>query len=56
MFNINTILAALGVFLGAVLSDVLFLDGVEIEDVYQAAVLSVLAAFLWGCLIQKRSA
>jgi hypothetical protein len=51
----NTIVSVIGVFAGSLLSDVLFGDGIQIEDVHQALFVALIAGFIqqWLALRQR---
>ena len=51
---IAILIASLGVFLGSLLSDVLFGDGIQSEDVSQAALVAVIAAGIQWWLSARR--
>ena len=47
--------ASIGVFIGSLLSDVLFGDGIQAEDINQAAMVALIAALIQAWLTRKRS-
>lgn len=48
------LIASVGVFLGSLLSDVLLGDGVQAEDVQQAALVALIAAAIQWWLYRRR--
>jgi hypothetical protein len=46
--------ATIGVFAGSLLSDVVLGDGIQLEDVNQAAMVALIAAFIQGWLTRKK--
>ena len=46
--------ASIGVFAGALLSDIVVGDGVQMDDLYQAAMIALIAALIQGWLTRKR--
>ena len=46
--------ASIGVFVGALLSDVVVGDGLQMDDLYQAAMIALIAALIQGWLTRKR--
>ena len=55
MTRIEQILcAAFGVFAGSLLSDIVIGDGIQMEDVYQAAMVALIAALIQGWLTRQR--
>ena len=46
--------ASIGVFIGSLLSNVLFGDGIQAEDVNQAAMIAVIAALIQAWLTRNR--
>jgi hypothetical protein len=52
--TVATIIASLGVFIGSLLSDVLLGDGIQSEDVNQAAMVALIAAAIQWWLGRRR--
>jgi hypothetical protein len=48
-------IASIGVFLGSLLSDVLLGDGIQLEDVNQAAMVALIAAVIQWWLSSRKS-
>jgi len=49
----QVVIASLGVFIGSLLADVLFGDGIQQDDVYQAIMVATVAAAIQTWLSQK---
>ena len=47
-------IATIGVFVGSLLADVLFGDGIQADDIYQAIMVAIEAAVIQTWLSQKR--
>lgn len=52
---LETITAALGVFVGSLIWDFAFGDGIQADDIYQAITVALLAALLQWLMIRARS-
>jgi hypothetical protein len=50
----QVVIASLGVFIGSLLADILFGDGIQEDDVYQAIMVATVAALIQTWLSKKR--
>ena len=50
----QVVIASLGVFIGSLLADVFFGDGIQEDDIYQAIMVALVAAVIQTWLSQKR--
>lgn len=51
----KVIFASIGVFIGSLLSDVVFGDGIQAEDLNQAAMVAVIAALIQVWMTRNQS-